>query len=161
MNIPSPENYPELPPPIRIVEDIDVFHGQGQTKSLSNQTYFAAAFNHQLHCLYADMNFFYRLWRGEEGSGSPEVIEHFNHCIGEYGSHETNRVVWRHLELIFVPEYLRQTLVCFGDTTLEGSPLFEPEGTSGNGALRVCRNQETMHSWLEDHRVHDRKNIAL
>jgi hypothetical protein len=106
------------------------------------------------------MNFFYRLWRGEEGSGSPEVIEHFNHCIGEYIILEQHRVV-QYLRLILIPEYLRQTLVCFGDTTLEGSPVFEPEGTSGNGALRVCRNQEKMHSWLELHRVHDRKNIAL
>jgi hypothetical protein len=49
--------------------------------------------------------------------------------------------------------YLRNALMCCGDTTLEGqsqAKMFEHiAGTDGTGAMHVCRNYEEISAWAE------------
>ncbi|KAL7924017.1 hypothetical protein ACQKWADRAFT_288553 [Trichoderma austrokoningii] len=109
-----------------------------------NRTYSIAVF-HQLHCLYIVMDMYnnlldptseYRTNPAKSDINSDEQ-EHVQHCF----------------------RYLRQSVTCSGDTTLEGhipnSPL---NGTDGTGATHVCKNFDAIRSWAEHRRVVDDKH---
>lgn len=53
-------------------------------------------------------------------------------------------------------DYLRQSLMCASDTTLE--PL-DPElgGVTGWGVMRKCRDYQTVINWAEAHRASNEK----
>lgn len=58
--------------------------------------------------------------------------------------------------------YLRQALVCCGDTALEGrNPGFDASDpdtapvADGTGAVHVCRDYERIRRWAEERRVDD------
>ncbi|PTB43049.1 hypothetical protein M441DRAFT_454983 [Trichoderma asperellum CBS 433.97] len=109
-----------------------------------NFTYSIAVF-HQLHCLYIVMDMYNNLLDPtSEYRTDPEksdihsgAQEHVQHCF----------------------RYLRQSVTCCGDTTLEGhipnSPL---NGTDGTGAVHVCKNFDAIRSWAENKRVVDDKH---
>ncbi|EHK48085.1 hypothetical protein TRIATDRAFT_305832 [Trichoderma atroviride IMI 206040] len=122
-------NKYDLPEPI-------LYHG--------NNTYSIAVF-HQLHCLYIVMDMYNSLLDPtSEYRTDPELSafdsdaqDHVQHCF----------------------RYLRQSVTCCGDTTLEGhipnSPL---NGTDGTGATHVCKNFDAIRTWAEHRRVVDEKH---
>lgn len=72
----------------------------------------------------------------EQFIGRQPYLEHIRHCF----------------------EYLRLTLMCHGDTTLEGvndvTPAFHDDhgGAPKAGARRVCKNYDQVYTWAQDHR---------
>ncbi|KAL7809298.1 hypothetical protein V8C26DRAFT_412231 [Trichoderma gracile] len=105
------------------------------------QAYSIAVF-HQLHCLYAIMDMYNNLT-------SPALKAQANLNISE-DSHG-------HINHCF--RYLRQSLVCCGDTALEGQiPNSNISGTDGTGAVHVCKDFEAIRSWAEENRLDDRKH---
>jgi hypothetical protein len=59
--------------------------------------------------------------------------------------------------------YIRNALMCCGDTTLEGqsqAKMFEHiAGTDGTGAVHVCRNYDEISTWAEKQRTTDGKEV--
>lgn len=50
--------------------------------------------------------------------------------------------------------YLRQSLICCGDTALEGSyPNTDAASTDGTGSVRVCNEFEVIRSWGDSNRL--------
>ncbi|KAG6143403.1 hypothetical protein E4U12_001447 [Claviceps purpurea] len=86
---------------------------------------------HQMHCLY-------RARRGyfiaAAGNASGVELEHLSHC-------------W---------DYLRQSIMCSADTTLEwmGSTP-EEDGSTGWGYQHKCRDWSAISSWAEENRRRD------
>ncbi|QDS70405.1 hypothetical protein FKW77_009396 [Venturia effusa] len=87
---------------------------------------------HGLHCLYLIMSEYDMLAMGQRQPDHDTW--HFDHCI----------------------DYVRQLLLCGGDMALAGET--HPMGVSGSDFLNVphvCKNQDEMFAWLEDHRDND------
>ncbi|OLN97664.1 hypothetical protein CCHL11_09625 [Colletotrichum chlorophyti] len=102
------------------------------------------AWAHQLHCLYLIMNDFDRVVRYGPTGKENEVEEghfqvHTNHCF----------------------DYLRQSILCAADMTLEGKVMGRDAkpGTDGWGHLHTCRNHREVMQWIEERRVKDKKFI--
>jgi hypothetical protein len=107
----------------------------------SGQIYSIAVF-HELHCLmhissYVDhlvMQIRNRGFTLDEGD-----LGHNDHCFN----------------------YIRNALICCGDTTLEGqsqAKMFEHiAGTDGTGAVHNCRNYDEISAWATKHRITDKK----
>jgi hypothetical protein len=56
-------------------------------------------------------------------------------------------------------DYLRQSILCESDITLEGRSLHGEElGTDGWGATHVCKDHKALFKWAEEHQV---KNFPL
>ena len=56
-------------------------------------------------------------------------------------------------------DYLRQAIMCHGDTPLEGlQDCFGPDvgGSDGWGVQHVCKRYDDMYAWLEGLRIDDR-----
>ncbi|KAL2002701.1 hypothetical protein VTN02DRAFT_6132 [Thermoascus thermophilus] len=59
---------------------------------------------------------------------------------------------FRHVDHCF--DYLRQSLLCCGDTALEGqNNLTEVPGTDGTGGTHVCRRYGDLWEWAEERRT--------
>ncbi|KAL7801327.1 hypothetical protein V8C44DRAFT_370803 [Trichoderma aethiopicum] len=111
------------------------------------QVYSMAVF-HQLHCLYAIMDIYNNLTspalKTQRDSVQQAVSNinsdshgHINHCFS----------------------YLRQSLMCCGDTALEGQiPNSKISGTDGTGAIHMCKDFEALRSWADENRLDDRKH---
>ncbi|KAF4628748.1 hypothetical protein G7Y89_g9409 [Cudoniella acicularis] len=83
---------------------------------------------HQLHCVYLLMEGYNKAVRNQ-----PSMQKHISHCS----------------------EYLRKTIMCHADTTLEGRnpTAIERSGTiSGDGANRVCKNYWDVFEWAQERR---------
>lgn len=55
-------------------------------------------------------------------------------------------------------EYLRQSIMCCGDTALEGQHTTFPDsiiGSDGWDAKHVCKDYSAVYAYLEEHRVDD------
>ena len=52
-------------------------------------------------------------------------------------------------------EYLQRTLVCCGDTALEGQGKTSEPGADGTGAVHLCKDYDGLVEWAEDHRISD------
>lgn len=56
-------------------------------------------------------------------------------------------------------DYIRNAIMCFGDTTLEGQSqtpgLEDIPGTDGTGAIHVCRNFDEVSKWAEMKRLNE------
>ncbi|CBX98577.1 hypothetical protein IAQ61_007796 [Plenodomus lingam] len=103
------------------------------------QQIYAIALFHELHCLMSISGFMDKLvlqMRRKDFTLFDEEIEHNDHCFN----------------------YLRNAIMCFGDTTLEGQsqdPLFQDvAGTDGTGALHICRNYDEIFAWAGKHKLH-------
>lgn len=108
------------------------------------KTLWKVAWAHQLHCLYLIMNDFDRAIRyGPTGKENQVEDGHFqvhtNHCF----------------------DYLRQSILCTADMTLEGKVMGRDAGpgTDGWGHLHTCRNHREVIQWTEDRRVKDKRFI--
>ncbi|KAF1922665.1 uncharacterized protein M421DRAFT_426681 [Didymella exigua CBS 183.55] len=114
----------------------------GLNQSLAEHHAFPSVF-HQLHCLYSTMDAYYGLLdqiKGEgEGAKKPGKrekptdpgwdSEHLNHC-------------W---------DYLRQTIMCNADVTLEWRRYNEQVGT-GWGYQHQCKDWDAIIAWAEQYR---------
>jgi Mycotoxin biosynthesis protein UstYa len=130
----------------------------GPIKALGQDTYSLAVF-HQLHCLVsptrklfiilaAFSNFYqYSIMRVyEESPASPTAESH-----GPPAHHS-------HIDHCF--RYLRQSLLCCGDTALEGQDSATTlPGTDGTGAVHMCKDHDEILRWAESRRVVDHKEI--
>lgn len=57
-------------------------------------------------------------------------------------------------------DYLRQTIMCFGDTTLEWIPAPPNDiGSSGWGFEHTCRDFDVISRWAEDNRLKTSEGI--
>lgn len=65
---------------------------------------------------------------------------------------------YKHIDHCF--RYLRQSILCCGDTALEGqNPLHSYPGTAGTGAVHICKNWPELYLWAEERRSNDGKVI--
>ncbi|KAH8817349.1 hypothetical protein F5884DRAFT_874354 [Xylogone sp. PMI_703] len=115
-------------------------HIQAET---GKQIYALAAF-HQLHCLALMRAAWHTVL-----DGGTEALNHPVHIANNPPGH----IVTEHVEHCF--DYLRQTIMCYSDTTLE--PFLESdgrtlksEGSSGWGAVHMCRNFDKFASWAKE-----------
>ncbi|KAL0930189.1 uncharacterized protein CTRU02_215009 [Colletotrichum truncatum] len=112
----------------------------GLNQSLPEHKAFPSVF-HQLHCLYSTMDSYYtllnRVNKGEAAEARKRELpkdpgwntEHLNHC-------------W---------DYLRQTIMCNADVTLEWRKYNEEVGT-GWGYQHQCKDWDAIISWAEKYR---------
>ncbi|MCJ1315341.1 hypothetical protein MMC15_000658 [Xylographa vitiligo] len=95
--------------------------------------HFCVALFHQLHCLYLIRNGFYEALDGT----TTDRMGHALHCF----------------------EYLRQSILCAADTTLEPfRSRFEDSegnGVDGMASLHQCRNFDQVYDWAERFRYND------
>ena len=60
----------------------------------------------------------------------------------------------RHIDHCF--RYLRQSLVCCGDTALEGqNSRAKIPDTDGTGATHLCKDFEKVREWAEERRLNE------
>ncbi|KAK4098360.1 hypothetical protein N658DRAFT_455131 [Parathielavia hyrcaniae] len=90
------------------------------------ESYFIAVF-HQLHCLVSVNQS--RASRGippRDADHQHDPVAHIDHCF----------------------RYLRQSLVCCGDTALEGqNPKAKVPDTDGTGAVHLCKDFDIVKVW--------------
>ncbi|KAK0744750.1 hypothetical protein B0T21DRAFT_380925 [Apiosordaria backusii] len=102
-----------------------------------NQQVYSVAVFHQLHCLQMIMTSYNTLVEGNINKRDGHH-QHINHCFG----------------------YLRQSLMCCGDTALEGQNP-DSEGTKvetdGMGVVHMCKDYEGIREWVEGRRVSDER----
>ncbi|ATY60385.1 hypothetical protein A9K55_006840 [Cordyceps militaris] len=100
----------------------------GLDQSVAEQKAMVSVF-HQLHCLYMTREGYYSALEGRRGQVSSA---HLMHCF----------------------DYLRQTIMCFGDTTLEWLPAPPRDnGSTGWGFEHKCRSFEAISHWVEENRL--------
>lgn len=96
-------------------------------------TVYTTSVTHQLHCLYNIAQVYSGL--NSDPSLIPEQMKgHLPHCF----------------------EYLRQTIMCCGDTALEGQQTTFPEGFIGSDgwdAKHVCKDYDAIYRHLEENRA--------
>ncbi|KAL6692362.1 hypothetical protein J3F84DRAFT_383795 [Trichoderma pleuroticola] len=110
-------------------------------------TYSMAVF-HQLHCLYIIMDMYNNLTIPGSAMNTDAT-----HNAGLNISDDANG----HVQHCF--RYLRQSLMCCGDTTLEGKiPNSNINGTDGTGAVHICKDYEAIREWAEETRLTDLKH---
>ncbi|KAK5996528.1 Oxidase ustYa [Cladobotryum mycophilum] len=113
-----------------------------------HEAYSIAVF-HQLHCLYTIMDVYNNL----ANPASKLQRDSAHHGDSHPDSHTHN-----HVDHCF--RYLRQSLVCCGDTALEGQdPNTDTFGTDGTGAVHMCKDFEAIRSWADEHRIVDGREI--
>ncbi|CZT10174.1 uncharacterized protein RAG0_14715 [Rhynchosporium agropyri] len=123
------QDYPSLGEPM-----LDPWEG--------SRPLYKASFTHQLHCLTLLMESYDRLLRyGPDGTEkitpSGHDAPHTTHC-------------W---------DYLRQSIMCCGDTSLEGRSPTSKNQTSGFGNVHVCKNYREVYAWIEATRVDDEQYV--
>ncbi|KAH8721154.1 Oxidase ustYa [Beauveria bassiana] len=104
----------------------------GLNQSVVEQKAMVSVF-HQLHCLvraqYMTREGYYSALEGNPGQVSSA---HLMHCF----------------------DYLRQTIMCFADTTLEWLPAPPKDmGSTGWGFEHKCRDFDAISRWVEDNRL--------
>ncbi|KAI1323993.1 hypothetical protein F5Y16DRAFT_424424 [Xylariaceae sp. FL0255] len=105
------------------------------------ESYNVAVF-HQLHCLNSIAELVGELLPSSEASTRPEIRpsrrKHIAHCF----------------------EYLRLSVRCCGDTTLEGQgKTVSAPGIDGFGSWHMCRDFEAISEWATEHRAKDGGNL--
>ncbi|KAL3417365.1 hypothetical protein PVAG01_11365 [Phlyctema vagabunda] len=102
---------------------------------------------HQMHCLHSIMSAYVTLSKNETMRQQDPYFDelnlkafHIDHCF----------------------DYLRQSLMCCGDTALEGKgESFPPEiiGIDGWGGKHVCKSYDEIFTWTEDNRAVDYQHL--
>lgn len=95
---------------------------------------YTTSVTHQLHCLYNILEVYSSLKAGK--TIAKQMEGHIPHCF----------------------EYLRQNIMCCGDTALEGQHTTFPDGVLGSDgwdAKHVCKNYDQVKEFLEEHRAND------
>ena len=126
---------------------------------------FSIAVTHQLHCLVCcsthtkllvlltelkhSIMASYSLLSRKNTSSGPSLSE----------IEDIERQYW-HIDHCF--DYLRQSLMCCGDTALEGGATVFPGeviGTDGWGAQHICKNYDDIFKWAEVRRTVDERHL--
>ncbi|CAN8102064.1 unnamed protein product [Discula destructiva] len=97
-------------------------------------TVFTTSVTHQLHCLYNILEVYSSIKSGKRIA--PQMEGHLPHCF----------------------EYLRQSIMCCGDTAIEGQHTTFPHGILGSDgwdAKHVCKDYDQVYAFLEEHRADD------
>ncbi|KIH89330.1 hypothetical protein SPBR_07610 [Sporothrix brasiliensis 5110] len=110
---------------------------------------YTVALYHQLHCLAALKSKMVRLQAWYANASDNEYLRF---ALGE------DQVADRHMDHCF--DYLRQTLLCHGDTTLEGARRVRTatghettvRGVDGWGVVHACRDRERIYAFADAHR---------
>ncbi|KAK1238444.1 hypothetical protein MKX07_006590 [Trichoderma sp. CBMAI-0711] len=95
---------------------------------------FEASWTHALHCLYYSVDSYHQLILN--GPTEEDNPRHAAHCF----------------------EYLRNSILCNLDMTLEGS-MSTPDDKE-RGQPHVCRNREEAIAWIEARRMDDAQDIV-
>ncbi|KAH8805142.1 hypothetical protein F5884DRAFT_441358 [Xylogone sp. PMI_703] len=95
---------------------------------------FEASWTHALHCLYYAVDSYHQLILN--GPGENDNPYHAAHCF----------------------EYLRNSILCNLDMTLEGS--MSTPNDKDRGQPHVCRNREEAIAWIEARRADDAQDIV-
>lgn len=104
---------------------------QGYSKAV-----FTTSMTHQLHCLYNIAEVYSGLI-SDPSKVPSQIPGHMPHCF----------------------EYLRQTIMCTGDTALEGQHTSFPksvQGSDGWDAKHVCKDYDAVYEYLEKNRADNR-----
>lgn len=117
---------------------------------------YTIALYHQLHCLAAIKSKMSRLQDWYAGDSDNEYLKF---ALGE------DQVADQHIYHCF--DYLRQTLLCHGDMTLEGARQVRTEtghettvrGVDGWGVVHACRDPASIYAFAEAHRSHNDTGI--
>jgi hypothetical protein len=95
---------------------------------------FSVAMPHQLHCLYNILSVYMATTTGNPRNIPLGMTWHLQHCF----------------------EYLRLSLMCSGDMTLEGAETTFPKGFGGSDgwdAKHVCKDYSQIYKFLEGRRA--------
>lgn len=102
----------------------------------NGSTVFTTSVTHQLHCLHSIVEVFSAYAVGDASKQPDDMAWHLSHCF----------------------EYLRQNILCCGDTALEGEATTFPPGEVGSDgwdAKHVCKNYDQVYAYLDEKRVND------
>jgi hypothetical protein len=130
IDVPDYASY-NLPPPMHY----------DQTAAKKSHDFFAIAVFHELHCLMHISSYMDHLViqiRNKDWDIDEYKLKHNDHCFN----------------------YVRNALLCCGDTTLEGQAQAGTgdeniQGTDGTGAVHVCRNYDEISEWAHARRITD------
>ena len=107
-------------------------------ESLAGKEVYSIAVFHELHCLMHISGVIDKLvikLRNMDFSLDEGELGHNDHCFN----------------------YIRNALMCCGDTTLEGQAqtpeLKDTAGTDGTGAVHFCRNYDEIVAWAEKMKI--------
>jgi hypothetical protein len=106
----------------------------------NDKTVFRTAINSELNCLYDIMNSVNDLTLngGSLGTakGGQDPAEHLSYCF----------------------DYLRQSLMCHGDTALEGTQTSlgaDIDATDGWNVRHICKPWDRIYTWLDRRKIDD------
>ncbi|KAK3702917.1 hypothetical protein LTR37_014766 [Vermiconidia calcicola] len=135
-SVPNPGKYPHLPTPY--MKD--------------DKAVYMTSVTHQLHCLYTIMHSINDLLLND-GSFTIDIDDDGNES-------SMHGIDGQAAQLSHCFDYLRQSIMCHGDTALEGA---HPTNTKGPGiggddgwnVRHVCKPWKPIHNWLEKKRIDD------
>jgi len=115
---------------------------QESLTGFGNKTVYTTSVTHQLHCLHSIVEAYSFLSMKVNGLVADDAnfkMWHVNHCV----------------------DYLRQSIMCCGDTAIEGrattfDSAHSEAASDGWGVTHVCRDYGEIKEWLDAHRVEDR-----
>ncbi|KAK3486807.1 uncharacterized protein B0T23DRAFT_448009 [Neurospora hispaniola] len=127
-----------------------------QPIDFQDQTVYSISVFHQLHCLYTIMQAYNSLSEPNHDHNPPSAASqgHTRRDNGHHNpSHSQGHTNHNHIDHCF--RYLRQSVVCCGDTALEGQDLNHPElsATDGTGAVHLCKDYRALKGWAEERRL--------
>ena len=144
----NPSEYDNLPTPIH---------------DYPNTTVFTTAMPHQLHCLVSIL-----IWLPYLSPSNPlthitqyNILEVYYAIAGDNPRNIPTEMTF-HLQHCF--EYLRLSIMCCGDVTLEGAETTFPEGFDGSDgwdARHVCKDYGEVFDYLDENRANDRVWIGI
>ncbi|WQF82956.1 Putative mycotoxin biosynthesis protein UstYa [Colletotrichum destructivum] len=117
---------------INVTTEDELPYMPGLDKSIPEKKALLSVF-HQLHCLYMTRSGFFNV---RDGHLDKVNTTHLSHC-------------W---------DYLRQSVMCAGDTTLEWKPANDI-GSTGWGYRHTCKDYTSLFIFAEQHRSTDKKEI--
>ncbi|OAA82285.1 hypothetical protein LEL_01830 [Akanthomyces lecanii RCEF 1005] len=118
---------------IVVKNDTELSNMPGLRRPAQQQKACVAIF-HQMHCLYITYKAY---WNARAGDDDEIPPEHLIHC-------------W---------DYLRQSIMCAGDTSLEWVNEEETFQTSGWGFQHTCKNFDAIFEWTETNRFTEKVEI--
>ncbi|WPJ66267.1 hypothetical protein SMAC4_12986 [Sordaria macrospora] len=133
-----------------------------------DQAVYSMSVFHQLHCLHTIMRSYNSLSELKPPSAPTTPNHHHDtHPPQRRDSHHPpphqpkpeHKHSHKHIDHCF--RYLRQAIICCGDTALEGQDLNHPDlkATDGTGAVHLCKDYGGLKGWAEGRRVTDKEGV--